>query len=84
MYRTTTRRAALLATAAFTLAACGGSTTSAAAEDPSGSTPSEITAGTVSPLPMIDVRNVVTEETVALADLVPADKPTLLWMWAPH
>ena len=23
-------------------------------------------------------------ETVALADLLPADKPTLVWMWAPH
>jgi hypothetical protein len=30
------------------------------------------------------VVDVATGGTVALASLLPADKPVLVWMWAPH
>lgn len=37
-----------------------------------------------SDLPAVDVRDVHTGATVDLASLVPADRPILLWFWAPH
>lgn len=37
-----------------------------------------------SPLPAIDVVDVVSGATVGLKGILPADKPVLVWMWAPH
>jgi hypothetical protein len=66
-------------------AAVPGATPSTAAPDATraDAVPSTTSSGT-SPLPAIDVVDVATNEVVRLADLLPADKPTLLWMWAPH
>jgi hypothetical protein len=52
----------------------------AAAQAP-GSTTDRSTA---SPLPAVDVTDVATGGTVQLASLLPADRPLLVWMWAPH
>jgi hypothetical protein len=35
-------------------------------------------------IPDVTVRNVATGAEVALRDVVPADRPTLVWFWAPH
>jgi len=37
-----------------------------------------------SPLPEVAVWDVGTADWVQFADLVPADKPVVLWFWAPH
>jgi hypothetical protein len=41
-------------------------------------------ASAASPLPAVTVRNVSTGEWVRLADFLPAERPVLLWFWAPH
>lgn len=85
---------------AVVLAACGGdggtdpssaptttpSTTGAGSTATTG-TPTDSTTAPpvgVSPLPAVDVRDVASGETVALAELLPADRPLLVWFWAPH
>ncbi|MFM7537791.1 MAG: hypothetical protein ACKO91_18635 [Acidimicrobiales bacterium] len=75
-----------LATLAVVLAACGGETSSLqgsteetarpAVDGPVGTAPS--------PLPDVEVLDVATGRPVRLATFVPADKPTLVWFWAPH
>lgn len=35
-------------------------------------------------LPDVDVVDVVSGEVLNLRSLVPSDRPTLLWFWAPH
>jgi hypothetical protein len=35
-------------------------------------------------LPSVPVLDVASGGTVDLAGLIPADRPTLLWFWAPH
>lgn len=35
-------------------------------------------------VPELDVLNVGTGDTVDLGSLVPAQRPILLWFWAPH
>lgn len=59
---------------------------SGAAASQTGSEPGAAASGaeSASPLPAVDVVDVATGETVALAGLLPADKPVLVWMWAPH
>jgi len=42
------------------------------------------TAATPSALPEVAVWDVGAAEWVQFADLVPADKPVVLWFWAPH
>lgn len=42
------------------------------------------TAAVTSPLPAVDVLDVATGDTVNFASLIPADRPVLLWFWAPH
>ncbi|MEZ5262857.1 MAG: hypothetical protein R2755_14050 [Acidimicrobiales bacterium] len=37
-----------------------------------------------SPLPAVEVLDVATGRPVQLAGFLPAAKPTLVWMWAPH
>jgi hypothetical protein len=70
-----------------------GTTTRAVTAGPSDTSPSgqgsssgeeALPSGGASPLPTVDVVNVASGETVALASLLPADKPLLVWMWAPH
>jgi hypothetical protein len=59
------------------LAGCG------SASDTSGSaTPTPAAGG--SPLPAIEVDDVTNDRRVALDSFVPADRPTLVWFWAPH
>lgn len=35
-------------------------------------------------VPAVDVVELATGDTVPLASVVAADRPTLLWIWAPH
>ncbi len=83
------RTLAALAAAALTLAACGtaepSSTAAPSAATEGGRTAASATgaASGVSPLPAVDVIDVATGAPVPLAGLLPAARPTLLWMWAP-
>lgn len=81
------RTTGLLLAATLALAACGGTSGSSSGTgaaqtgvDPGVASGAE----SASPLPAVDVVNIATGETVALAGLLPADKPVLVWMWAPH
>jgi hypothetical protein len=87
---TSSARGLVLALAlALLAAACGGareSTRGQARPDatqglPAGG-PSDGTVATI--LPSVDVLDVVSGNRVNLAGLAPADRPTLLWFWAPH
>lgn len=72
---------ALTATAALIAAACSGgaeSTTGERPDLPVAESSSE------SPLPQVTVWDVGESEWVQFADLIPSDKPVLLWFWAPH
>ena len=76
----------------FVLAACGGSDDSASRS--SGGTevpapPDEVALDPASDtatnqLPDVVVDNVTLGNKVNLQNVAPADKPILLWMWAPH
>ena len=58
--------------------------TSATAGGP-GTTAAEVAAAPKpSPLPDVTVRNAATGQPVALAAQLPADRPLLVWFWAPH
>ncbi len=65
-------------------------TTSVAPSETSAATTSDstvpppTTVAVTSPLPAVDVLDVATGETVNFASLIPADRPVLLWFWAPH
>jgi hypothetical protein len=37
-----------------------------------------------SPLPRVEVLDVASGARVQFADLIPAERPVLLWFWAPH
>ncbi|HEX5616733.1 MAG TPA: hypothetical protein VFZ83_16405 [Acidimicrobiia bacterium] len=52
--------------------------------DPGDPTPTTVAPVGTSPLPVVDVLDVATGETVALAERLPADRPLLVWFWAPH
>lgn len=83
-----TRTAALVAATAITIAACGGTNTSTSTDSgPTAEEAGPTVAGpstATSPLPAVDVLDVVSGETVQLAGFLPAAKPTLVWMWAPN
>jgi len=66
---------ALAAVLTLVAAACSGTTTTTTAEGG---------ASLGSGIPELVVTDVDTGEQVTLASVVPADKPTLLWFWAPH
>jgi len=70
--------------AALALSACGSDGSSAGPATADGGSAPGTAAEGASPLPAVDVVDVTSGETVALASLLPADKPTLVWMWAPH
>lgn len=75
-----------MAVVAMTIgAACGSSDPSADIGD-AGPIP-EIAvaqASAASGLPPTVVRDIGAEEWVQLANFLPADKPLLVWFWAPH
>lgn len=53
--------------------------------EPSAPAPSEPPpADVVEALPDVTVQDVTAGTQVSLASLLPADRPILLWMWAPH
>ena len=60
-------------------AACGGDGASTA---PAGGIP-EVIPG-IGALPAVEVLDVANGDTVDVSTLLPADKPLLLWCWAPH
>lgn len=37
-----------------------------------------------SPLPAVQVRNVLSGESVDLSSLLPGAKPLVIWFWAPY
>jgi hypothetical protein len=79
---------AALATVGLLLMACGASdrpATSAGPPDQPGvgdSVPAAVTEP--SPLPAVEVRDLGTGASADLAGLLPADRPLLIWFWAPH
>lgn len=75
--------AGMMVAGALALSACGGGSAPGAQEAVGGAAGPGVAAEGGSPLPAVDVVDVTSGETVALASLLPADKPTLLWMWAP-
>lgn len=82
------RTAALIAATALTLAACGGTTNSGSPAEAAGSAAAGTAAAgpsnAASPLPDVEVLDVTSGERVQLAGYLPAEKPTLVWLWAPH
>ena len=88
----TSRRVAALIATGVLIGACGaggdtatgpdGSPVTVQAADP-GPRP-DLPADSTSPLPKVTVRNVGTGEWVQLANFLPAERPLLLWFWAPH
>jgi len=81
--RQRSRLAALALAAAVMAAACGGSRE--ASVNP-GARPNLPVANAVSTefLPAVTVWDVGQKEWVQLANFLPADKPVLVWFWAPH
>lgn len=71
----------LLLALAVVAAACSGGSSVETGERPD--LPRSAAAAS-SPLPEVAVWDVGDSEWVQFADLVPADKPVLLWFWAPH
>lgn len=67
-------------TAAGTTEGSSGST--AAGTDPGAGTPASAAPEPV--LPVVTVWDVGAKQWVQLADFLPADKPLLVWFWAPH
>ncbi len=80
-----TAAAGLAVAGAVALSACGGDGQAAGpATAAGGASAPGVAADAPSPLPAVNVVDVTSGETVALDSLLPADKPTLVWMWAPH
>lgn len=78
---------AVLAVAAAA-AACAGTesapvATAPADPPPAPESPPAETAG-ANDLPAVKVVDVVSGESLVLSSLAPADRPILLWFWAPH
>lgn len=81
--RRTARLVSIAAATALMVAACGGPP--AASVDP-GPRPDLAVANPASTafLPAVTVWDVGEQQWVQLANLLPADKPVLVWFWAPH
>ncbi len=82
-------RVAALVVLALGLAACGegdvtggGSAQAAESAATDAAEAGAAVAGT-SALPVVDVIDLATGESTPLAALLPADRPLLLWFWAP-
>lgn len=88
----------VLAIAAVAAAACGGTESAPVAtapappadpppapEPPSAlESPAPAEAAGGNDLPAVTVVDVVSGESLVLSSLAPADRPILLWFWAPH
>ncbi|NNC73910.1 MAG: hypothetical protein HKN93_00215 [Acidimicrobiia bacterium] len=72
----TRRLLALAIILGFVTAACGDGTNSDTGAP-------QVVAG-VGALPAVEVLDVATSDTVDVSTLLPADKPLLVWFWAPH
>lgn len=83
MSKPRSRLAVLVLGAAVLATACGGSRE--ASVDP-GERPNLPVANAASTdfLPAVTVWDVGEKEWVQLANFLPADKPVLVWFWAPH
>ena len=80
-----TRHRSLRLATLLLLAACGdASTTGAGAPEVETGGPAGSEAPARSSLPSVEMTDVATGDAVALARLLPADKPLLLWFWAPN
>jgi hypothetical protein len=65
------------------LSACGGA--SEGSVDPGRRPELPVAVGSAeSALPAVPVWDVGEREWVQLADVLPAEKPVLVWFWAPH
>ncbi len=64
---------------ALVLASCGSGQVTGAAQPQAGDDGTDSTT-----LPDLSVTDIATGDQVALQSLVPADRPVLLWFWAPH
>jgi len=69
--------------AALVSSACGGDGSSAGPATAGGTSGPGVAVEGAGPLPAVDVVDVTSGETVNLGSLLPADKPTLVWMWSP-
>ena len=82
------RLLAVLAATALMTAACAGSEPSQVsappAAPPADPAPAPAPADPANDLPAVTVVNVVSGESSVLSSLAPADRPILLWFWAPH
>lgn len=86
-----TRYAAATVAAAFALAACGGGDSGSSAE-PTEQLPAVADDVALRPesdiatnlLPDLVVDNLNEDNKVNLRNIVPSDRPIVLWMWAPH
>ena len=66
---------------ALVFAGCGSGQETA----PGTAAPADVGDGAVAnALPDLSVSDLATGEPMALQSLVPADRPVLLWFWAPH
>ena len=76
----------LLALAAsITLAACGNDSVKVqSANTGAGTEISVATPAFKNPLPAVTVRDVGAKADLNLQSLLPADKPLVIWFWAPH
>lgn len=82
----------LAVSASGPLAACGGSdrgsgsATSGAVTSGASVSSGAVTSGAaaVKALPAVPLTDVASGKASSLADLIPADRPTLVWAWAPH
>jgi hypothetical protein len=79
---------AALATVGLILMACGESarpaTSAVPPDQPGGADSVPATVTEPSPLPAVEVRDLGTGASTDLAGLLPADRPLLMWFWAPH
>ncbi len=65
--------------------ACSGASTTDVASSTTGDTPTEAPSlSGESDLPDVEMINLNTGESVQLASYAPADKPIVLWFWAPY
>ena len=78
------RFSALLAGLALLAAACGGGATQAIDIGERPDIAPAADSASSSPLPPVTVWDVQAEDWVQFADLLPGEKPLLVWFWAPH
>ena len=71
------RGIAVLGIAALGMSACGG----AGGDDRPSAVPAPVGANE---LPAVTVVDVVSGESLLLSSLAPANRPNLVWFWAPH